>query len=253
MPVRPLATAWRDSTRPSPADLDGPAYDQPPARPRRVLLVCTAPRSSSKRLARLLLAAGIGVPMEYFRPPRIEGLGARFGTRTLAEYLAAIRARRTVNGVFASLLHWRQYDATLRNAAGAALLRDATLVRLERADRDAQVVSLAAAMLSGNWGFERPREAVYEAGTMASALDAAAAMLAAETAGWEAFFAGRPALALRSDEVNAQPAAAVARVARALDVTFDRDAVARMAAIDPTYEGERALKKSLAALRERRG
>ena len=57
------------SKRPDLIDLIGPEFDRPSAEPaRRTLIICSPPRTESWELARHLIAAGIGVPHEYFNP-----------------------------------------------------------------------------------------------------------------------------------------------------------------------------------------
>ena len=56
--------------RPDIVDLIGPWFDRPRGEPAgKTLIICAAPRTGSTNLARLLTAAGIGVPHEYFNPP----------------------------------------------------------------------------------------------------------------------------------------------------------------------------------------
>src|SRR5262245_35292749 len=149
-------TIWNGQTRATPADLRGVAYDVPSAaHPRQKLLVCAAPRTSSKRLARLLLGAGLGVPMEYFNPNAVGALTARWGI-TKRDYLRRLYASRTVNGIFAATLQHHQLEAWPYREHIDDLFDGATVVHLIRPDKRAQAVSLAACLLTGQWGFEEP-------------------------------------------------------------------------------------------------
>jgi hypothetical protein len=65
--------------RPDSLALIGPEYDRVSPRPeRRTLLICSAPRTGSTELCRNLLAAGIGIPHEYFNSDFARLLGERW-------------------------------------------------------------------------------------------------------------------------------------------------------------------------------
>jgi hypothetical protein len=64
--------------RPDALTLIGPEYDRVPAEPAdRTLIICSAPRTGSWELCRYLLAAGVGVPHEYFNANYARRLGER--------------------------------------------------------------------------------------------------------------------------------------------------------------------------------
>ena len=85
--------------RPDVIDLTGPDFDFISSEPaRRTLLICAGPRTGSFELCRYLIAAGIGVPHEYFMFYFAERLAKRWGIfsdplaePTIARYIEALR------------------------------------------------------------------------------------------------------------------------------------------------------------------
>ncbi|MBI3759678.1 MAG: hypothetical protein HY269_07990, partial [Deltaproteobacteria bacterium] len=147
--------------RPDLLALIGPEYDHPSPQPaERTLIICSAPRTGSYELCRYLLAAGIGVPHEYFNPNYALRLGARWGfdknplePSEMSRYVQALRRRRAQNGVFATKLQFPHFDRTLRNEHGRQLFEDATIVHLFRPDAVAQYASYRSALERGVWDF----------------------------------------------------------------------------------------------------
>jgi LPS sulfotransferase NodH len=147
--------------RPDAIDLIGPDYDQLSTQPaERTLIICSAPRTGSYELCRYLLAAGIGVPHEYFNASYASRLGERWGLAQnpleiseLAGYVAALRRRRGQNGIFATKLQFHHFEGSLRNKIGRDLFEGATIVHLFRSDALAQYASFRSALESGTWDF----------------------------------------------------------------------------------------------------
>ena len=86
------------------------AYDQAPhdGGARRLLFICTTPRTGSHRLSRALYDLGLGVPSEYFHPNTIEALAPRWGLAAdrsspgwLDVYWQEVLRRRTRGGIVA--------------------------------------------------------------------------------------------------------------------------------------------------------
>src|SRR5262245_23029007 len=88
--------------RPDVLALIGPQSEQASSQPAdRTLIICSAPRTGSYELCRYLLAAGIGVPHEYFNPNYAQRLGERWGfsksplePSELKRYIEILRRRR---------------------------------------------------------------------------------------------------------------------------------------------------------------
>ena len=160
------------ASRPDLLDLIGPDYDQPLGSPAagRTLIVCAALRTGSNELCRLLVAAGVGIPHEYFNPNYANRIASRFefqgdplATGNLGRYMDLLRGRRSANGVFAVKVQYWQIDRFLRNAHGCALFDGAHIVHLFRSDVATQFTSWRAARLTGRWDFSpRPTNQATE-------------------------------------------------------------------------------------------
>ena len=240
---------WDGRERPRPIDLRAPAYDGSSADPpRHKLLVCAAPRTSSKRLARLLLGAGLGVPMEYFNENSIGALTSRWGIDRRA-YVAHLYAKRSANGVFASNLQQQQLHVWPYRQDVDSLFDGATVVHLVRADKRAQAASLAACLLTGEWGFEEPGgPAEYSAREMQRAARHAMAIVAVEDDHLERWFGQYRVTPIRiaAEDVNKADLTLVADLASRLDVEFDRAGAERMLQCDAgPYRGHETLKSRL--------
>src|SRR5439155_16998926 len=94
--------------RPDVIDLIGPDFDRHSVEPpQRTLIICSAPRTGSYELCRFLIAAGIGVPHEYFNLSYARRLAERWvlAGNPLAEielgrYIDLLRRRRSQGGIF---------------------------------------------------------------------------------------------------------------------------------------------------------
>jgi LPS sulfotransferase NodH len=235
--LRTLFTANPASERPRPdlVDLIGAEFDRPPQAPaRKTLIICSAPRTGSYELCRLLAAAGLGIPHEYFHPQFSPTLAARWGLTDplsplgIAAYIEALRRRRASGGVFASKIqHW-QFDKFLRNSHGAMLFDGALTIHLFRADAAAQFASYRRACVSGRWDFS-PR---VTSEPRPDTIEGAIAMLdelLAEDAGFRRMFAlaGINPMFVTFEDLARDPRHVVKTVARALGVLLDDAGVAR--------------------------
>jgi len=150
--------------RPDVLALIGPEYDQASSQPAdRTLIICSAPRTGSYELCRFLVAAGIGVPHEYFNSNYARRLGERWGfsksplePSELKRYIEILRRRRAQAGVFATKLQFPHFNRILRgNTHGRRLFEGATIVHLFRPDAAAQYASYRSALESGMWDFSK--------------------------------------------------------------------------------------------------
>jgi LPS sulfotransferase NodH len=251
--------------RPDMIDLLGPDFDRPaPAPARRTLIICSAPRTGSTELCRYLIAAGIGVPYEYFNPrvavplaKRWSFCGGPLDEAELGRYIDLLRRRRSHNGVFATKLQFWQFDESLRNTHGAALFDGACAVHLFRPDVAAQFASLRAAKESGTWDFSarltRPPVTRKSAGSkelVRGALDEINGIIS-EDAGFRGLFVllGIRPLFVTTDELFADPDRIVHRVGEAVSVSIDEEGLRRAIAAGGPYGREREREKSIAGLR----
>jgi LPS sulfotransferase NodH len=153
------------STRYTELQLSSAAFDRPRCPIEAKLFICTTGRTGSWLLCRALIHHGIGVPHEYFNPRYIPVIAARYGIEASSDdqrwaadsdarrsYIAALQERRTVNGIFASKIHWSQFAAYLQNREGAELLNGGHFIYLYREDLLAQTLSFHVAIETGRWG-----------------------------------------------------------------------------------------------------
>jgi len=240
---------WGGSSRPTPDELRSADYDtEDRIVPKRKLLVCAGPRTSSKRLARLLLAAGCGVPMEYFNPNNIRALCTRWGIRR-RDYLANVFNRRSVHGVFATNLQHQQFRNWPRPEDFAILFAGAGFIHLTRPDKPRQAASLAACLLTGHYGFEETTDVrTFAPWRMRRAAHQAAAIIMREDRQWADFFTRWriTPLAISQEQVNADDPRLISAITRHFDLPFHADAVELMLKLDRgSYPGDQRLKAEL--------
>lgn len=147
--------------RPDLVDMASAEYDivsETPA--EKTLIICSAPRTGSYELCRFLMAAGIGIPHEYFHPQFAVDFGARFGIAgdplagpNVQPYIDALRKNRGQNGVLAINLQYWQLSGFLINPPGDSLFKDAAVVHLFRSDIGNQITSWRMAMNTGVWDY----------------------------------------------------------------------------------------------------
>jgi LPS sulfotransferase NodH len=237
--------------RPDLIDLIGPDFDySAPEPPNRTLVICTGPRTGSFELSRYLMAAGIGVPHEYFQPFFAKRLAWRWGiSNPLAEpgltrYIDALRRRRTQGGVFAFKLGYSQFDNCLRNRHGAMLFESAKVVHLYRPDIAGQYASARIAAHTGIWDFSERRiqgETPRASGATAlkGALFGVDALVNAETQLRKLFvLLGIHPLFITSDELFQNPRNVVQRIANSLGMPVNEVALEESIAHGGSYKRE---------------
>ena len=249
-----------DVKRPDVVDLIGPEFDsQSPAPADRTLIICSAPRTGSYELCRYLLAAGIGVPHEYFQFGYARVLAKRWAIADaplrepqLGCYIEELRRRRGRNGVFATKLQFDQFEHALRNRHGAALFDGACVVHLFRPDVAGQYASYRTAITRGVWDFSQrqtTKPAIRDPANFdkffADALSELRRIIDAD-AGFRSLFVllGIRPLFVTTDELFGEPHRVIRRIADATGTAVDEDALQRAIACSAAYgrdgEGESA-------------
>jgi len=248
------------SQRPDSVELIGPEFDSQSSTPAdRTLIICAAPRTGSYELCRYLLAAGIGVPHEYFLFENARVLAKRWAIADhplrepqLGRYIEELRRRRAQNGVFAAKLQYDQFERALRNRHGAALFDGACVVHLFRPDVAAQYASYRTAITRGVWDFSprrttKPviRDPANFDKFFADALTEARWIVDTD-AGFRGLFIllGIRPLFVTTDELFSEPHRVIRRIAEATGTAVDEDALQRAIACSAAYgrdgEGESA-------------
>ena len=250
--------------RPDAIELIGPDYDRSAAHPaERTLIICSAPRTGSYELCRYLLAAGIGVPHEYFNSSYAEQLGQRWGfaknpvePSEIARYIAALRRRRGQGGVFATKLQFPHFDRSLRNKAGRDLFEGATIVHLFRSDAPAQYASFRSALESGSWDFSGrattapvvrdPKNFEQFFGQALQEMDA----LMGQDAGFRCLFtlAGLKPIFVTSADLFDTPRQVIAKIADAMQLPVKSSELDQAIAVSAAYGRDRT--KSVSKLTE---
>ncbi|CAM3062203.1 LPS sulfotransferase NodH [Janthinobacterium lividum] len=247
-------SVWTGATRPTPAEMREFPYDTTsPAFPDKKLLVCAAPRASSKRLARLLLGAGIGVPLEYFNDNSVQALTERWQINK-QDYLAHIFARRSANGLFASNIQFPQMQKWPYPHDFTALFEGATVVHLIRDNKLAQAASLATCMITGRWGFEvAPVTKNYSTWRLKLAARKAMQLIAVDEQLWQDWFRQRgiEPLVISTERVNRHDMTLIDDIAALLGVNADAASAQRMLDVDRgAYPGDLELKSRMRTLVE---
>lgn len=237
--------------RPDIVDLIGPWFDRPRGEPAaKTLIICAAPRTGSNNLARLLIAAGIGVAHEYFNPRYAAVVASRWGLapNTLSPdqietYIGELRRRRAAGGVFATKLQYWQYRLALRNKQGRALFEGAVVVHLFRADVFRQFVSVLKALETGRYDFsDRATRAPERASRLLSErylLELAEALMT-EDAGFRQLFifSGIRPIFVEFDDLNREPRSVVDRIGNALSATVNHAELDKALAFAAPYGKE---------------
>jgi len=178
--------------------------------------ICTAPRSGSVFLCRLLRATGVlGLPGEYFNAGAIRGvLGpADYPSDPEAQLAEITRLGSTPNGVYGLKIFAQQFDL-VKSTRWAERLPSLAFVHLERRDLLGQAISHVRAVQTQQWTSlaAAEAEAVYDGALINNALVQAAS----EQARWRYYLArnGVQALSLVYEDILRAPQEAVEAVGR---------------------------------------
>ncbi|MBA4208757.1 MAG: hypothetical protein C0454_04425 [Parvibaculum sp.] len=259
-----LASVWPGLERPAPKDLVEEAYDAVAVRQVGCkILVCGTPRTSSTRLSRLMLAAGVGIPMEYWNAHNREILMRRRGLERRrvrkkifprlgaaaddSAYLNFLMARRSVNGIFSANIQY-QHMLSLARSTRNEVFRNALVIHIERFDVAAQTASLACALLTKRYGFEEGNAPVHcDCEKMRKALRKANAVISEGNEGFDRFFArsGIAPIKVSDQTVNQEPRSLIEGLCSEIGRLPDREKLDRMIEIDTKYTADVELKSRL--------
>jgi LPS sulfotransferase NodH len=205
------------------------------AGPERVYIFASVPRSGSTYFSHLLWQSGcLGAPLEYlnFLPgsPYAKAFGAP--ARQTEIWRSILQRRTSPNGVFgikcfpAQMRELQQGNPALFNEVMKRLLpadQNRYVVQLKRRDREAHAISFARAVLSGVWRKEQEESLGTTVPYDGRAVDQARRALDREEEAWQRLFQMQriEPFVVWHEDVIADPSAAVASVARALDVALD--------------------------------
>jgi LPS sulfotransferase NodH len=210
----------------------------------KILVICAAPRSASSNLSRLLLAAGIGMPTEYFNVNTVQVLTQRWKINS-AEYAHALVKRRHHNGIFSVNIQFNQMAEF--GSQIEFLLKNATVVHLERMDITGQVISFAAARLAENWSSSGEDLATHFSDEQyEAALKEAIRSLSKEFEGLKLLKLKHPGvLNITSEEMNFNSIAVINRIAALMEIGPDQETLDKMQRLVGKYKNQAKIKKAL--------
>lgn len=206
---------------------------------RRAGLLCMVPRSGSSFLSTLMRSTNrLGFTAEYLNLDAVAPLASHISRRppgcgplptvvkdyhlgSLTEFLRHIIAcSSSPNGIFSLKGDLYQYVPLLRRGLLRRGLQKATFIYITREDVLAQAVSAFRALRTGSWSVLQPAraQAEFDAEGILEQLQRIVRMMAQ----WETLFALLDVhpLRLTYEQISAQPAEAVHRVAAALGVSL---------------------------------
>jgi LPS sulfotransferase NodH len=236
--------------RPDLVEMASPEFDLASEKPaQKTLLICSAPRTGSYELCRFLIAAGIGIPHEYFHSQFANEISKRFGlsgnpleSENISPYIEALRRNRSQNGVLAINMQYWQFSGHLMNGPGAALFKNALVVHLFRPDIGSQLTSWRMAMNTGIWDFSprqtsEPRRYPLELEKRVEQYRNDLKFVAGEDTGFRELFALagiRPYFKTMEDFFRA-PHEAVDHIAKELSVPLNKEALDAAIAVSKPY------------------
>jgi trehalose 2-sulfotransferase len=222
------------------------------SRIERAYLVCATPRSGSTLLCELLKATGVaGCPQEFFETLRSTGYPRQPRQyfedapqvhallepvdpgvpETAFDWDAVLRAGTTPNGVFAAKVMWGHLDDLWARLGGRSLddvLPRLRYVRVSRADRVAQAVSLWIAIQTQHWRDEGDTVQTHDPVYSYAAIRHLVEQLSAHERAWDAWLAGREPIVVPYEELAADPAGRVGAVLAELGILAEVPNVSRM-------------------------
>lgn len=205
-----------------------PKYDLVSTIPTVRYVLCTTPRSGSHFLGHLLQGTGLfGYPLEYFNPLNFPEWQKRAIAEGADEVVAFLENKRTTpNGCFGIKLHYSHLTKAVEVIGLRRLIDTSRFVLLRRRDVLGQAISWARASQTRAWisGMPELAPASYDRAAVAYRLN----LVLEHTAGWQRFLAenGVLPLELTYEDVMANPADAMAKIADLLNIHLPASSVA---------------------------
>lgn len=205
----------------------------------------------------MLQSASVGDPKEYLNPwiypfttpTPILDPGQDAQDHEIATHLARLmNEAQAKSQIFALKLQGWQLTKFLQNPVGEALFDQAHVVYLVRSDIRQQVISQAAAKLTGQWYDDRSEAQTITDREIEEAFSYAMRFILAEYAIFTAFFAqsGVVPQVINSHRFFANPSQTVRDIADAMGLEIDAGALHLAAGKARKYRGQDALRERLA-------
>ena len=130
---------------------------------KKLIIICTTPRTAGNTLCRHMTMNGWGIPTEYFLPDIAIPLFSRWSGRQVRamqdvllrkeEYGNHLLAKRSTNGVFSLKLFPHQWQQFMEALSPRARTMDRHCILLQREDLAEQALSILATMATGRPSF----------------------------------------------------------------------------------------------------
>lgn len=198
-----------------------PSRDIADAAPiKRAVIIASTQRSGSSLLGHYLEDTNaFGVPLEYFNQQNLKHWRERFEFSTIEQFLDEIEPLRTSpGGIFSIKSHYFQLAEVGNIRSLFARYGDCRFIRISRRNLLRQAISRTIAQQTGVWISGQPERAQphYDAERIAANLRA----LSRQHEQWSLAFAttGTPYLNIEYEDLVADPAATITRIAEYCDV-----------------------------------
>ena len=176
----------------------------------------------------------------------------------LGRYMGALRRRRAENGVFATKLQFGQFDRFLRNRYGAALFDGATVVHLFRPDVATQYALRPRRARERHHGISRSVEDAVASGRRATVRTSTSTSSRRSTSSTGSSGRTRVSAACSCCSTFARSSSprmiasrvVVGRIADALKLSIDEEALSGAIALSAAYGRDRAREKAISGLAE---
>ncbi len=235
-----------------------PKQTEPPGNlsifPSHKLLICTTPRTASNTFMRMLHAANLGNPNEYFHSQTCANLCAEWNIPgpkgrdfDLARYLENLLHRQQHNSVFTAKIQFQHLFQFLLNDAGRGLFDGAKAVYLLRTNVAEQAASCMAANQSGVWGPDGSDISKTRPRRSSPYLVDAIRLLTRHDMYWRKFFAfaGIEPLIVTDQDIVLRPRETLAQIGQLLGVKPDYAAALNVAKNRGKYQGNSGAKTAI--------
>jgi len=175
------------------ASTNGPDHDYPIYDPRKLkamYMVCSAPRTGSTLLCRLLQQTlKMGFPSEYFNQSNhVKEWQARFAFNDIDELVDLLKQRRTSpNGVFGFKAHLDQFNFLRKSLDFEESFPRLKFILIQRRDLLLQAISLSRAQQTNAWSTLRTptKSARFDLKHIEECCD----VIQSQVSGWKKLFA----------------------------------------------------------------
>ena len=221
--------------------------------PLQKLLICTTPRTASNTFMRMLNAANLGNPIEYFHNQTCVTLcaewnipGPKSRSFDIARYMDNLLLQKQHNAIFTTKIQFEHLFQFLLNDAGRGLFQGAKVVYLFRTNVAEQAASYIAASESGIWGTCEVAP-ISKARKSPLLLSEAIMQMTRHDMYWRKFFAYADIepLIVTDQDIVLRPGATLAQIGQLLAIKPDLAAALAVAKNRAEYQPNRDAKAAI--------